>query len=136
MQILTDRRSFFQSLRILGKISAEYHPFWTTQHPMGRMSWAAPDLFQQLSAADLTIVKGDLNYRKLTYDAYPVDRTMPFREAIGPLAKPETGLRILSLRTSKADVCVGLPSGVEDKLEEDWAWTGKYGVASFCDPSL
>lgn len=113
------------------RLEAQYHPFWTTQHSFGRLHAAAPELYENLAAADLVVFKGDLNYRKLVYDGlWP--KTTPFRKAIGPLAKPETGLKTLALRTAKADVCVGLQHGVEEKLEKNWAWTGKYGIISYC----
>lgn len=125
--------SFFNSLRTSGHLSASYSAFWTSQHSFGRLRPAAPELYSQLAAADLVIFKGDLNYRKLVYDGcWP--KATPFSKAIGPLAKQGTGLRCLALRTAKADVCVGLPEGMEDKLEKDWAWTGKYGVISYSEP--
>lgn len=68
--------------------------------------------------------------------------TTPFTKAIGPLGKG-SGMRTLALRTCKADVVVGLPEGIDEKLregdEEDerkkrkWAWSGKYAVVQFCD---
>lgn len=42
---------------------------------------------------------------------------------------------MLSLRTCKADVCVGLEPGKAeelDKTEPKWRINGKYAVVSFC----
>ena len=118
-----------------GKMTFSAHPFWTTAHSYGRMAEVEPKLYEQLGAADLVIYKGDLNYRKLTYDCmWP--KTTSFEEAIGPLAKKQLegkGLRSLVLRTCKADVGVGLKPGVEETLPGDWTRTGKYALISYWD---
>jgi hypothetical protein len=65
----------------------------------------------------------------------------PFSKAIGPLG-PGSGVNILSLRTCKADVVVGLKPGEDETLrameggggdggERQWAWSGKWAVVSF-----
>lgn len=63
--------------------------------------------------------------RRLTGDVvWPA--STPFEEAIGPLAGP---FPILSLRTNKADVVVGVPQDVADALDakgEKWRVNGKY----------
>lgn len=69
--------------------------------------------------------------------------TTPFATVIGPLGQT-SGLRTLALRTCKADVVVGLPEGLDEKLraseqgKEDtesrkWAWSGKWAVVQFHD---
>ncbi|CAE6351379.1 unnamed protein product [Rhizoctonia solani] len=75
---------------------------------------------------------GDLNYRKLTGDIKWPNNT-PWEEAIGPLAGR---FPLLSLRTCKADVVVGLGLGVAERLDVDpknkgWRASGKYGLISF-----
>lgn len=83
-------------------------------------------LYAKLSDAKLVIFKGDLNYRKLLGDINWV-YTTPFVEALRGF-RPTN---ILSLRTMKCDVCVGLPSGIGEMLyekDEDWMITGKYGL--------
>lgn len=127
--------TYWKSLLDAGKMEFRAHPFWTTQHSYGRMPEVEPKLFEELSAADLVVYKGDLNYRKLTYDGnWP--RTTTFEEALGPLAKKHLGgkgHRSLVLRTCKADVCVGLKPGVEEKLPPDWTRNGRYAVVSYWD---
>lgn len=104
--------------------------FWTSQHPYTIMPSKASQLFEELQKSKLIIFKGDLNYRKLTSDAkWP--RTTPFKTAIGDM---NGRLPILSLRTCKADVVVGLSNGDEaqlDKVDPRWAVNGKYAVISF-----
>ncbi|KIY74156.1 DUF89 domain-containing protein [Cylindrobasidium torrendii FP15055 ss-10] len=105
--------------------------FWTTQYPYWDTKIHAPALWNSLhEKSDLVVFKGDLNYRKLTGDiAWPADT--PFEEAIGPLAG---AFPILSLRTNKADVVVGVPSDVAAKLDasgEKWRVNGKYALISF-----
>jgi hypothetical protein len=69
--------------------------------------------------------------------------TTPFTEAIGPLG-PGSGVRVLALRTCKADVVVGLLEGEDERLRatekgggdsgaRKWAWSGKWAVVQFSD---
>ncbi|KAK5166297.1 Hairy/enhancer-of-split with YRPW motif protein 2 [Saxophila tyrrhenica] len=141
----TDLRQLFDnwsSLYAEGKIILRPNAFWTEAGSYWRLSQTHPELCEDLKSSELVIYKGDLNYRKLTGDAM-WDPTTPFTEAIGPLG-PGSGLRTLALRTCKADVVVGLPKGVDEKIREErgetgeevgrkWAWSGKYAVVSFCD---
>ncbi|KAL5498118.1 HRT2_2 [Sanghuangporus vaninii] len=70
------------------------------------------------------------SYRKLTGDVkWPA--STPVAEAIGPLAG---AFPILSLRTSKADVVVGVDQAKADALDasgEKWRVNGKYAMISF-----
>ena len=45
------------------------HPFWTCGNAYWDLSVVAPDLLKELKEFDLVLMKGDLNYRKLVYDA-------------------------------------------------------------------
>ena len=141
----TDLKLLFEdwsSLYAEGKIILRPNAFWTEAGSYWRLPHTHPDLYADLNSSELVIYKGDLNYRKLTGDAM-WDPTTPFADAIGPLG-PKSGLRTMALRTCKADVVVGLPEGLDEKIREDrgeagegvgrkWAWSGKYAVVSFCD---
>ncbi|KAK0940250.1 Hairy/enhancer-of-split with YRPW motif protein 2 [Friedmanniomyces endolithicus] len=125
-----------------GKILLRPNGFWTEGGSFWRMPHTAPSLLSDLKESELVIFKGDLNYRKLTGDAM-WDPATPFTDAIGPLG-PQSGIRVLSLRTCKADVVVGLAKGKDEELKameggggdsgaRKWAWSGKWAVVSFCD---
>ncbi|KAK6433440.1 Hairy/enhancer-of-split with YRPW motif protein 2 [Oleoguttula sp. CCFEE 5521] len=125
-----------------GKIIMRANPFWTEGGSFWRMPKTAPELLKDLKESELVIFKGDLNYRKLTADGM-WDPTTRFSTAIGPLGL-KSGLRVLTLRTCKADVVVGLPAGKDEELRameggggdsgaRKWAWSGKWAVVSFCD---
>ena len=125
---------YWQGLIHSGKLEFRAELFWTTQHPFGRLPIVEPGLFEDLADADLVVYKGDLNYRKLTYDGMWPHST-PFSEALGPLAKKHygQGVRSLVLRTAKADVCVGLKPGQDKNFEEGWTRYGKYAMVSYWD---
>lgn len=104
--------------------------FWNGPWPYWNMNELAPELGQWLSGSGLVIFKGDLNYRKLAGDVkWPV--STPFPTAIGPLAG---SFPLLSLRTNKADVAVGIDEKVAESLDnkgEKWRVSGKYALVSF-----
>lgn len=116
---------------------------WTQAGSYWRLPTTFADLYEHLRGSELVIAKGDLHYRKLTGDvAWPA--TTGFAEALGPLGKGPEGLRVLALRTCKADVVVGLGQGVDERLKEmeggggdsgkrSWAWSGKWAVVQFVD---
>ncbi|KAI4715634.1 DUF89-domain-containing protein [Aureobasidium sp. EXF-10727] len=141
--IFPDRRYLDPLVRQLheyfetGKMSIRQHPFWTTGYSFHAMESEGAGIFKSLSCSSLVIFKGDLNYRKLTRDGlWP--HTTSFAEAIGPLGKG-SGVKVLALRTNKADVCVGLESREQiARLEQEapgsaWVRNGKYAVISFSD---
>ncbi|KAI0656671.1 DUF89 domain-containing protein [Cubamyces menziesii] len=110
--------------------SDEKADFWTSPYPYWNMKELAPGLHKSLEDSSLVIFKGDLNFRKLTGDVqWPA--STPFETAIGPIAG---SFPILSLRTNKADVIVGVDQDVADKLDksgENWRYNGKYAVVLF-----
>ncbi|KAF9480662.1 DUF89 domain-containing protein [Pholiota conissans] len=108
--------------------------FWTTAKPYWNMKTEAPETHALLTESDLVVFKGDLNYRKLTGDIRWPSWT-PFSEAIGPLAG---SFPLLSLRTNKADVVVGVPREVAERLDqsnEKWRVDGRYALVSFLGKS-
>ncbi|KAF2866643.1 hypothetical protein BDV95DRAFT_611694 [Massariosphaeria phaeospora] len=125
-----------------GQLMLRPNLFWTAAGSYWRLPKTEPSLFEDLKESELVIFKGDLNYRKLTSDAaWPA--ATPFTEAIGPLG-PGSGIRILALRTCKADVVVGLPEGEDERIKateggggdsgsRKWAWSGKWAVVQLCD---
>ncbi|MCO6451941.1 MAG: protein-glutamate O-methyltransferase family protein [Caldilineales bacterium] len=83
------------------------------------------DLVDGLAAADLVIVKGDANYRRLLGDAH-WPPTTPFAQALAYFPAP-----LLSLRTLKAELIVGLEPGRAERLraeDADWLVNGRRGV--------
>ncbi|KAJ4367005.1 Hairy/enhancer-of-split with YRPW motif protein 2 [Neocucurbitaria cava] len=116
--------------------------FWTAGGSYWRLPQSEPELYEDLKESELVIFKGDLNYRKLTADA-AWQATTPFTDAIGPMG-PGSGIRVLALRTCKADVVVGLPEGEDERIKamaggggdsgaRKWAWSGKWAVVQLSD---
>jgi len=110
------------------------HPFWTLPYDFTSMKSAAQDLYDNLSASDLVLFKGDLNYRKLVGDrAWPT--TTPFTVALCEFSPAP----LCCLRTLKCDVVVGLPEGQAELTEAraaDWMLTGSYAVIQFSNMAL
>jgi hypothetical protein len=88
-----------------GELRIEADGFWCAPLELGD---APPGLLD----ADLVVLKGDLNYRRLVGDAaWPA--SIPFADAVqlpGPLAV---------LRTLKSDVVVGIDAAVAARLDTD-----------------
>ena len=101
-----------------GVLSVRAHPFscapWSYHH-------MPADLAAEFAAASVTIMKGDLNYRRLVGDrSWPA--TTPFEEATGYFPGP-----VAALRTLKSDVVVGLAAGALAGLDatgEPWRTSG------------
>lgn len=109
-----------------GQLQLEAPSFLTTS----RMYRQIPEeLKAKLQAADLALLKGDVNYRRLVGDRH-WEPTTPLGRAAGyfPTA-------FLSLRTQKAELVVGLKQDQIDWFNEhaepDWMTSGKWGLISF-----
>jgi hypothetical protein len=87
-----------------------------------------PDLREHHAVARLTIVKGDLNYRRLVEDrAWPA--TTPFAELTAYFPSP-----VLALRTLKSDLAVGLDVdrvASLDATKPGWRPSGHHAVIQF-----
>ncbi|KAF9997075.1 hypothetical protein BGZ80_010938 [Entomortierella chlamydospora] len=134
-QALKDLGHKWQSYVDQGVWTVTSHDFWTSCYPFHHLPFlpSAQNLFQDMKQSDLWIFKGDLNYRKLVYDCqWPT--TTPFKETIGSLSSHEEVPSLVTFRTCKADVVVGLKAGVEEKMNnvaKDWMVSGEYAVISF-----
>jgi hypothetical protein len=83
------------------------------------------DLRERLAAADLVLVKGDANYRRLVGDVHWPPST-PFERTVRYFPAP-----VAALRTFKSEVVVGLQPGQTDRLDAEdpeWRVNGRRGV--------
>ncbi|WP_409468915.1 damage-control phosphatase ARMT1 family protein [Streptomyces sp. HC307] len=91
-----------------GRLTVRAHPFSCGPLPYAEMP---DDLRAEFAAATVTIVKGDLNYRRLVGDRlWPP--TTPFPDVTGCFPGP-----VAALRTLKSDVICGLDAGTEAALD-------------------
>ncbi|KAL7753978.1 Hairy/enhancer-of-split with YRPW motif protein 2 [Sorochytrium milnesiophthora] len=125
----------WQSYLDAGQFRLHHSAFWTLPHPFYHLPRFADIYDEQLVRSDFVLFKGDLNFRKLVFDC-AWEPVVTFREAVGPLGQPraEDGKRmapLVSLRTLKSDICVGLQHGRAEQLTEldkDWKGNGKWGT--------
>ncbi|MEU1194070.1 damage-control phosphatase ARMT1 family protein [Streptomyces sp. NPDC005859] len=90
-----------------GTLTVRAHPFSCAPLPYAAMP---EDLRADFAAASLTIVKGDLNYRRLVGDSR-WRPTTPFAEVTAYFPGP-----VAALRTLKSDVITGLDADTEAAL--------------------
>ncbi|MFC4498232.1 MULTISPECIES: damage-control phosphatase ARMT1 family protein [Streptomyces] len=91
-----------------GTLTVRVHPFAAAPLPFERMP---DDLRTEFAAATLTLVKGDLNYRRLVGDRrWPA--TTPFADVTAHFPGP-----VAALRTLKSEVVVGLSADTEAALD-------------------
>ncbi|WP_031521558.1 damage-control phosphatase ARMT1 family protein [Streptomyces sp. NRRL F-5123] len=97
-----------------GRLVLRAHPFSCAPLPYADMP---ADLRADFAAATLTVMKGDLNYRRLVQDRlWPA--TTPFAEVTAYFPGP-----VAALRTLKSDVVTGLARRTADGLDAaDGAW--------------
>ena len=115
-----------QTALLEGSIQIETPPFLTT----GRMYRQLPDdLITLLRDSDLTILKGEVNYRRLVGDRHWEPTTPIGRAAV---YFPST---FLSLRTIKAEMILGLTQAQIGRLEREaapgWMISGDWGLITF-----
>ncbi len=98
------------------------HPYWTS--PLAFRDLPL-DLWRELQASDLLILKGDANYRRLVGDRHwTFDH--PLEQAAGPLPAP-----LVALRTLKSEVAAGIPSAEVARAQEvdpEWMINGRWGL--------
>lgn len=101
--------------------------FWTS--PLA--FWEIPaSLKQKLAAADLLIIKGDANYRRLLGDRH-WNFTTNIADIVCYLPVP-----MVALRTLKSEVAVGLQPEViatVSKSDSDWLTNGQWGLVQFVE---
>ncbi|MEU7060608.1 damage-control phosphatase ARMT1 family protein [Streptomyces sp. NPDC046197] len=98
-----------------GRLTVRTHPFSCAPLPYADMP---DDLRGEFAAATLTVLKGDLNYRRLVGDRlWPP--TSPFADVTAYFPGP-----VAALRTLKSDVVTGLDARTEAALDaaEDGHW--------------
>ncbi|MFF9352295.1 damage-control phosphatase ARMT1 family protein [Streptomyces sp. NPDC014734] len=105
-----------------GSLEVRTHPFFCAPLPYEEMP---EDLRGEFASATLTILKGDLNYRRLVGDQlwHP---TTPFAERTGYFPGA-----VAALRTLKSDVIVGLEQEIVDALEmagDAWRTSGTHAL--------
>ncbi|ACU71108.1 protein of unknown function DUF89 [Catenulispora acidiphila DSM 44928] len=105
-----------------GAITLRTHPFWCAPLTFRHLP---PDLTEAMSPATLTILKGDLNYRRLIGDrTWPP--TTPFTDLTAYFPTP-----VAALRTLKSDVAVGLTPPTITQLDATataWRTTGEHAL--------
>lgn len=105
-----------------GQLALREDPYWTSCLMFRHLSQR---LRAELERTDLTILKGDVNYRRLLDDRH-WPPTTPLEVAAGDFPRP-----FLALRTLKAELVVGLRPGQAEALAAEdprWLVDGKRGV--------
>ncbi len=108
-----------------GRLSLQTHPFWVSPLAFWEMP---PDVIAELSQADLVIVKGDMNYRRLHGDRHwPLDT--PFAAVVNGAPGP-----LLPLRVVKAELATGLDTAqvaAVSAADPGWMTNGRWGMAPY-----
>ncbi|MFF7985059.1 damage-control phosphatase ARMT1 family protein [Streptomyces sp. NPDC007901] len=106
-----------------GRLTVRAHPFSCAPLPYAEMP---DDLRAEFASADLTLFKGDLNYRRLVGDRrWPP--TTPFADVTAWFPGP-----VAALRTLKSDVITGLSGDTEAALDaaegQRWRTAGTHAL--------
>ncbi|MCW2883639.1 MAG: hypothetical protein JWL58_501 [Streptosporangiaceae bacterium] len=104
-----------------GRLTLHTHEFYCAPWSFHRLP---ADLAREFASACLTLVKGDLNYRRLVGDrGWPA--TLPFADATAYFPGP-----VAALRTLKSDVATGIDPATLSELDatgEAWRTSGTHG---------
>ncbi len=105
-----------------GRLTLRAHPFACAPLPYSEMP---DDLREEFASASLTVMKGDLNYRRLVGDRmWPA--TTPFAAVTAYFPGP-----VVALRTLKSDALVGVPERTLAELDaagRPWRTTGTHAI--------
>ncbi|WP_399891053.1 damage-control phosphatase ARMT1 family protein [Streptomyces sp. BBFR51] len=106
-----------------GRVTVRAHPFSCAPLPYADMP---DDLREDFAAATVTVLKGDLNYRRLVGDRW-WPPTTSFADATAYFPGP-----VAALRTLKSDVITGLSARTEAALvasgEQRWRTSGTHAL--------
>ncbi|MEU3496777.1 damage-control phosphatase ARMT1 family protein [Kitasatospora cineracea] len=108
-----------------GTLTIRTHPFFCAPLPFDAMP---ADLRDDLAGATLTILKGDLNHRRLVGDRH-WPPTTPFAPLTSYFPTP-----VATLRTLKSDVAVGLAPATLARLDATatrWRTDGRHALIQF-----
>lgn len=111
-----------------GRLRIRSHPFSCAPLPYHAMP---DDLRDEFAGASVTIMKGDLNYRKLVGDRH-WPATTPFAEVTAHFPGP-----VAALRTLKSDVVTGLAPETLTALEGSgrlWRTSGTHAMVQVSTP--
>ncbi|OUC92851.1 damage-control phosphatase ARMT1 family protein [Streptomyces swartbergensis] len=112
-----------------GRLTLRAHPFSCAPLPYEEMP---ADLRADFAAATLTVVKGDLNYRRLVGDRLWAPTT-PFPDVTAYFPGP-----VAALRTLKSDVITGLDARTEAELvaaeDQRWRTSGTHALIQVSTP--
>ncbi len=111
--------------RTLGALTLATHPFWTSSLGFRHLP---TELTDELGLADLVILKGDVNYRRLLDDRHWPPAT-PLGAITDFFPKP-----YLILRTLKGEIITGLCPGQAHALQTvdpTWLINGRRGLVQF-----
>lgn len=110
------------------RLAITAHAHWTSSGFHTRADLAA-DLSLELAQADVVVMKGDANYRRLVGDA-PWPHETPVHDAMDFPAP------LLVLRTCKAEVAVGIDASVAARArsrDDQWLVNGRFGMIQVAD---
>ncbi|AHH18871.1 hypothetical protein NONO_c40870 [Nocardia nova SH22a] len=105
-----------------GRLVVRTHDFFCAPLPFAQLP---SDLAADLASAAITVLKGDLNYRRLVGDLH-WDPATPFDRTTGYFPSP-----LIALRTLKSDVVVGLTARQVAELDTGdpgWRTSGEHAL--------
>ncbi|GAA2093699.1 damage-control phosphatase ARMT1 family protein [Streptomyces albiaxialis] len=105
-----------------GRLTLDAHPFFCA--PLGYAEMP-DDLRADFASSALTLMKGDLNYRRLVGDRH-WPATVPFAEVTAHFPGP-----VAALRTLKSDVATGLTASTVaalDAADPEWRTNGAHAL--------